>query len=65
MDEKRMGEIALALAKYRVRMEPVHLHPNVKRELGNMEKATGIPLDELKLFSKTLIEEAVEETFGS
>ncbi len=64
MDEKRMGEIALAVLRDRVRREPIHLGPNYKRELGNAAKRLGISVDELKLFARTLIGEAVEETLG-
>jgi len=64
MDEKRKGEIALALLKYRIGREGIRLTPDIKRELGNVAKATGIPQDELKEFGKILIEELLEETFG-
>jgi hypothetical protein len=64
MDEKRMGEIALAVLRDRIRREPVHLGPNYKRELGNAAKRLNISQDEMKLFARTLIEEAIEETLG-
>lgn len=64
MDEKRKGEIALALLKYRIGREGIRLTPNTKRELGNTAKETGIPQDELKEFGRILIEELLEETFG-
>lgn len=64
MDEKRKGKIAWALLKYRVFREGIRLTPDMKRELGNVAKATGIPLDELKEFGRILIKELLEETFG-
>ena len=64
MDEKRMGEIALALLRYYVRTEGYRVHPQLKRQLGNVAKATEIPQDELKEFVKIFVEELLEETFG-
>ena len=64
MDEKRKGEIALALLKYRIGREGIRLTPDFKRELGNVANAIGIPQDELKEFGRILIEELLEETFG-
>jgi len=63
MDEKRKGEIALALLKYRMGREGIRLTPDIKRELGNVVKETGIPQNELKEFGRILIEEILEETF--
>ena len=54
MDEKRKGEIALSLLKYRLGLD-------MKRELTNLAKATEIPLDELKEFGKLLVEDFLEE----
>jgi len=64
MDEKRKGEIALALLKYRMGREGIRLTPDMKRDLGNVAKETGIPQDELKEFVKIFVEELLEETFG-
>lgn len=64
MDEKRKGEIALALLKYRTRHEGIQLKPDIWRELGNVATKTGIPLIELREFMKDLIEELVKEAFG-
>jgi len=63
MDEKRKGEIALALLKYRMGREGIRLTPDIKRELGNVVKETGIPQNELKEFGRIFIEEILEETF--
>lgn len=64
MDEKRKGEIALILLKYRMARSNLRLGPDFKRELGNVAKATGISLDELKEFGRIIIEELLDETFG-
>jgi hypothetical protein len=62
MDEKRMQEIALALAKAWIREREIRLDRNsFRRELGNMAKVSGISMDELVVFFKTLIQEAVDE----
>jgi hypothetical protein len=63
MDEKRKGEIALALLKYRMGREGIRLTPDIKRDLGNIAKKTGIPQNELKEFAKIFVEELLEETF--
>ena len=64
MNEKRKGEIAMALLKYRIGREGIRLTPDIKRDLGNVAKATGIPQDELKEFVKLLAKELLEETFS-
>jgi len=64
MDEKRKGEVALALLKYRMGQEGIRLTPYLKRDLGNIAKEAGIPLGELKEFTKIFVEELLEETFG-
>ena len=64
MDEKKKGEIALALLKYRMGREGIRLTPDLKRDLGNVAKETGIPQGELKEFAKIFFEELLEETFG-
>lgn len=64
MDEKRKGEIALALLKHQMGREGIRLTRDFKRELGNVAKETGIPPDELKEFVKIFIEELLKETFG-
>ncbi|PIS39957.1 MAG: hypothetical protein COT32_02275, partial [Candidatus Nealsonbacteria bacterium CG08_land_8_20_14_0_20_36_22] len=60
MDEKRKGEIALVLLKYRMGREGIRLTPDIKRDFGNIAKETGIPQDELKEFVKIFVEELLE-----
>lgn len=62
MDEKRKAEIALVLWKHRLARQSITFD-SLKRELGNIAKETGIPLEELKVFLRSLIEEIVQETF--
>ncbi len=64
MDEKRKGEIALKFVKYLMHKRGVHLTPSFKRELGDIAKAIGVPLEELNRFAKELVQESVEKTFG-
>ncbi len=64
MDNRRKGEIALVLLKYRLGREGIRLIPDAKRELGDLAKATGVPLNELNEFFRLLIEEMLEEAFG-
>ena len=59
----RQGEIALALVKGRIEDEGIRFM-NFKRNLGNISKKTNIPQDELKLFTRILLEEQIEKTFG-
>jgi len=50
LSEQRQGEIALAVLKYRVRQEntlPLKTS-SIKRELGNVAKATGVSIAELR-----------------
>jgi len=61
MTDIRKGEIALAILKYRMQKEGIHLGPNLKRELGNVSEATKIPQDELKEFWKLYIKEFLKE----
>lgn len=66
MDEKRMGEIALAIEKMRLRKNGTSsLNPSdARREFGNIAKAIGIPIKEVMAFYKQLLEEAMTEIFA-
>jgi len=61
MDEKRKGEIAFILLKYQLSREGIRLGPDMKRELGNIAKATDIPLSELKEFGRDIFKEMLNE----
>jgi len=65
MDEKRMGEIALALWRYQVKRSGTFpVGPRVNRDVGNLSKATGIPKEELMEFGKIVGQEIFQETYG-
>jgi len=61
-----MGEIALALIRHRTRLKGIDtLRPNeVNRKFAKTAKATGIPIEELKVFLRLLIDEALDEAFA-
>ena len=61
MDPKRKGEIALAILKHRIGHEGIQLNPNSRRRLGNIARATGIPLVELKEFAREVTTEMIKE----
>jgi hypothetical protein len=53
MDETRKGEIALAVLRSIARKRGVTINPSQsKRELGNLSKEIGMPIDELLIFYK-------------
>ncbi len=67
MEKKRKGEIAHALNKYRIIKSgniPIITTTKAKRELGNISKATKIPLQELEEYGKELAAEVYNETYG-
>lgn len=63
MNDARKGEIALAMIKNQRKQEGLQLN-SMKRQLGNVAKQTGIPLEELMEFERLLAEQLMEETFG-
>lgn len=65
MDEKRKGEIALALVKYILRERGVTLSQGHTREIGNISKATGVSVEELKQFAKPLFQEVLDGCFAA
>jgi len=64
MDEKRMGEIALALLKYKAAREDIRIGPNMDRKWGNIAKEIGVSLADLKEFANIIYTEVVAKTFG-
>ena len=66
MDEKRKGEIALAVIKAFIREQPIRLKRNELDRGLEMVKTTGIgiPLDELMSFYRILIWEIINEVFA-
>tara|TARA_Y100000310_G_scaffold324311_1_gene386019 strand:- start:121 stop:327 length:207 start_codon:yes stop_codon:yes gene_type:complete len=64
MDKERKGEIAYAILLNQARRNGVILGKNRRRELGNIAKATGIPIAELEEFGRDALQELSVETFG-
>jgi len=53
MEDKRKGEIALAVLRNMARKRGLTINPSQsKREFGNLSKETGVPFDELISFYK-------------
>lgn len=65
MNEKRKGEIALKVVKFLIRKRGVRLSPDSMREVGNISKETGVPVEELNQFAKPLIQELLDECFAT
>jgi len=65
MDPKRQGEIALKLVKYYMREHGVRLSQDNMRDSGNVAKAIGVPIEELKQFAKPLMQELLDECFAA
>lgn len=63
MDDKRLGEIAFAILKYRTRKDGIqNLNAsNIKRCVENLSKRTGIPKEDLFEFGKILVLDVIEE----
>ncbi|PIP23820.1 MAG: hypothetical protein COX36_01265 [Candidatus Nealsonbacteria bacterium CG23_combo_of_CG06-09_8_20_14_all_38_19] len=64
MDPKRQGEIALMLVKYFMRKRGITLSQDKMRDLGNVAKAIGVSVEELRQFAKPLAQELFEECFA-
>lgn len=64
LDERRQGEIALKILRYMLRREGVRLSPDRMRDLGNLSKEIGVPIEELKQFAKPLVQELVDDCFA-
>lgn len=65
MDLKRQGEIALKLVKYLLRKRGGTLSQDNMREFGNVAKAIEVPVEELKQFTKPLMQELLDECFSA
>ncbi len=63
MEEKRQGEIALKLVKHLIRERGITLTQTKQREFGNVAKAIGVSVEELKRFIKPLLQEFLDEYF--
>lgn len=62
MDEVRKGQIALAVLRNLANKRGLTVNPSQsKRELGNLSKETGVPLEELRVFYKEEITLLIEQ----
>ena len=62
MDEKRRGEIALLIVKKMISKEGIRVSPGI---LDDLAEETGVAIDELKEFARTILKELIEEYLGS
>ncbi len=62
-DEKKMGEIAIKLLKYRLIRgdDSIRASEFLVRNIDAISKEMGIPIDDLKEFVKEIISEVVDE----
>lgn len=61
MSKERMGEIALAYLKAKIRKDSISMDPEkIRREIGNIAKDTGIKPDEALSFTSILLAEAFD-----
>ena len=63
MDETRMGKIALKLVLYRMRKTGLQID-EFNRELGNLAKATSIPIEEPRQFFEAILPELLGQMLG-
>ena len=65
LTKERRGEIAEILIKQMMFDKGITLRPEeTKRELGNLAKKTGLSKEEINLFLRPIIEEAMNKAFS-
>lgn len=64
MEQKRQGEIALALFKLKLGEDGIRIKLDVRREIGDAAKKLGIPIDEAMEFYEIIVREMVEKVFA-
>lgn len=65
MDQIRQGEIALKLIKHRIRKQGIQLSKSTMREFGNLAKEINVSIEELKQFTRPLLQELIDENFAT
>ena len=65
LTEERKGQIALIVLKDRADREGVTVSKNSRRELGDLAKRTGVPLEELLEMSREFVLEMAEKHLSS
>ncbi len=63
MSETEMGKIALAFLRAKVRKR-LHLNSQIRREIGESTKQTGIALDRATMFAEILCRESLDKAFA-
>ena len=63
MDKQRQGEIAMDLLRYVIIKRGIMLSRDHMRELGNVAKETGVPIEELREFAQLFLRDFVEDLF--
>lgn len=64
MDENEKGQIALKILRNAKRKEGIMLNPStMKRDLGNVSKQTGIPIEKLMEFAQSEAQSLLNECF--
>ena len=62
MDKRRMEEISLVLWRHQAAKGNFRI-ADVKREIGNLAKETGLPKEELVEFVKIILRDLLEKAF--
>jgi hypothetical protein len=66
LTKERIGEIAYALLKYKMRTDSLKLDPSaIRRDVGNAAKELGIAAQELQAFLWRVTGEILDEAFGN
>lgn len=61
LSDNERGEIAYALVRYKAKKEGLKVDDSVHRELGNVAKETGIPLEQLRVFVSELYHDLLRD----
>jgi hypothetical protein len=64
LSEQRKGEIAIAVLMYKMSRDGILVKPGMLRELGDLSKKTGIPIEELEEFSKMILVRLIGRMYG-
>ena len=64
MTNERKGQVAILYLKHKLRKEGIRLTPDIRRQVGDTAKATGIPFEEGMEFAEWLVREMVDDVFG-
>ncbi|MDO8505482.1 MAG: hypothetical protein Q7S48_02820 [bacterium] len=65
MSEERKGQVAVLLLKDHILEQGFTISSQSRRNLGNVAKRIGVPLDELLEFARPLLQEALEASLAA